>query len=135
VKRHAVVDTVGLVWGLAVTPANVADCRGARAAVREARAASGGRLTHLWADSAYRGLVAFCWVLFDLTVEVVTRREGAVGFEVIPRRWVVERTFGWLGRWRRLNRSYEHTLASGKAVVQVALIGIMTRRLAKTSKQ
>ena len=98
-------------------------------------AASGGRLVHLWADSAYRGLVAFCWVLFDLTVEVVTRREGAVGFEVIPRRWVVERTFGWLGRWRRLNRSYEHTLASGKAVVQVALIGIMTRRLAKTSKQ
>ena len=133
-KRHAVVDTLGLVWGLCVTPANVADCKGARAAVKEARAASGERLAHLWADSAYRGLVAFCWVLFDLTVEVVTRREGAVGFEVIPRRWVVERTFGWLTRWRRLNRNYEHTLASGKAVVQVALIGIMTRRLAKTNK-
>ena len=133
-KRHAVVDTLGLVWGLAVTPADVADCKGARAAVKEARAASGGRLTRLWADSAYRGLVAFCWVLFDLTVEVVTRREGAVGFEVIPRRWVVERTFGWLTRWRRLNRNYEHTLASSKAVVQVALIGIMTRRLAKTNK-
>jgi len=122
------------VWGLAVTPASVADGRGARAAVREARAASGGRLAHLWADSAYRGLVAFCWVLFDLTVEVVTRREGAVGFEVIPRRWVVERTFGWLTRWRRLNRNYEHTLANSKAVVQVALIGVMTRRLAKTNK-
>ena len=133
-KRHAVVDTLGLVWGLAVTPADVADCKGARAAVKEARAASGGRLTRLWADSAYRGLVAFCWVLFDLTVEVVTRREGAVGFEVIPRRWVVERTFGWLMRWRRLNRDSEHTLASSKAVVQVALIGIMTRRLAKTNK-
>ena len=133
-KRHAGVDTLGLVWGLCVTPANVADCKGARAAVKEARAASGGRLAHLWADLAYRGLVAFCWVLFDLTVEVVTRREGAVGFEVIPRRRVVERTFGWLTRWRRLNRNYEHTLASGKAVVQVALIGIMTRRLAKTNK-
>ena len=134
-KRHAVVDTLGLVWGLCVTPASVADGKGARAAVREARAASGDRLTHLWADAAYRGLfVAFCWVLFDLTVEVVTRREGAVGFEVIPRRWVVERTFGWLTRWRRLNRNYEHTLASSKAVVQVALIGIMTRRLAKTNK-
>jgi len=80
VKRHAVVDTLGLVWGLCVTPANVADCKGARAAVEEARAASGERLTRLWADSAYRGLVAFCWVLFDLTVEVPTRREGAVGF-------------------------------------------------------
>ena len=61
-------------------------------------------------------------------------RRRAVGFEVIPRRWVVERTFGWLTRWRRLNRNYEHTLASSKAVVQVALIGIMTRRLAKTNK-
>ena len=128
-------DTIGLVWGLAVTPADVPDGKGARAAVVEARAASAGRLTHLWADSAYRGLfAAFCWVLFDLAVEVVRRREGAVGFEVIPRRWVVERTFGWLTRWRRLNRNYEHTLASSKAVVQVALIGIMTRRLAKTNK-
>ena len=133
-KRHAVVDTLGLVGGLAVTPANVADCKGARAAVREAHAASGGRLARPWADSAYRGLIAFAWVLFDLAVEVVTRREGAVGFEVIPRRWVVERTFGWLTRWRRLNRNDEHTLASSKAVVQVALIGIMTRRLAKTNK-
>ena len=79
--------------------------------------------------------MAFCWVLFDVTVEVVTRREGSVGFEVQHRRWVVERTFGWLTRWRRLNRNYEHTLASGKAVVQVALIGIMTRRLAKTNNK
>ena len=103
--------------------------------MRAARPASGGRLAKLWADSAYRGLfAAFCWVLFDVAVEVVTRREGAVGFEVIPRRWVVERTFGWLTRWRRLNRNSEHTLASSKAVVQVALIGIVTRRLAKTNK-
>ena len=132
-KRHAVVDTLGLVWGLCITPANVADCKGARAAVR---AASAERLVHLWADSAYRGLlVTFCWVLFDLTVEIVTRREGSLGFVVQHRRCVVERTFGWLGRWRRLNRNYEHTLASGKAVVQVALIGIMTRRLAKTNKK
>ena len=129
-------DAIGLVWGLSVTPADVPDGKGARAAVVEARAASGGRLTHLWADSAYRGLlVTFCWVLFDLTVAIVTRREGSVGFEVQHRRWVVERTFGWLGRWRRLNRNYEHTLASGKAVVQVALIGIMTRRLAKTNRK
>ena len=88
--------------------------RGARAAGREARAASGGRLTHLWANAAYRGLLAFAWVLFDMTVQVVTRRDGAAGFEVQPRRWVVERTFGWLARWRRLNRNYEHTPASSK---------------------
>ena len=135
VKRHAVVDTIGLVWGLAVTPADVSDVRGARAAVRAAHAASGGRLAHLWADSAYRGLWAFCWALFGMTVAVVTRRPGAEGFEVQPRRWVVERTFGWLGRWRRLNRNYEHTLASSTAVVQVALIGIMARRLAGTNRR
>ena len=109
--------------------------KGTRAAVREARAASGGPRSRLWADSAYRGLLAFAWVLFDMTVEEVTRREGAVGFGVRPRRWVVERTFGWLTRWRRLYRNYEHTLASGKAVVKVALIGMMARRLTRTIRR
>jgi putative transposase len=80
-------------------------------------------------------LVAFCRVVFDVTVEIVTRREGSVGFEVRHRRWVVERTFGWPGRWGRLNRNSEHTPASGKAVGQVALIGIVTRRLAKTNRK
>jgi transposase len=74
------------------------------------------------------GLLAFAWVLFDMTVQVVTRREGAVGFEVQPRRRVVERTFAWLTRWRRLNRSYEHTPGRSEAVVPVALLGIMARR-------
>ncbi len=135
VKRHLVVDTLGLPWGLVVTDAKVSDGVGARAAVRRAEAASGGRLRHLWADSAYRGLVAFAWVMFEMTVAIVTRREGAEGFEVQPRRWVVERTFGWLTRWRRLNRNYEHTLESSEAVVRVAMIGIMTRRLAKTNRR
>ena len=89
----------------------------------------------MWADAAYRGFIEFALVLLGMAVAIVTRRPGAVGFEVQPRRWVVERTFGWLTRWRRLNRNYEHTLASSRAVVQVALIGIMTRRLAKTNKR
>jgi len=127
------VDTIGLVWGLAVTAADVADCKGARLAVTFAKCAS-ARLVHIWADSAYQGFVEFAWRLLDLVVAIVTRRKGARGFEVQPRRWVVERTFGWLTRWRRLNRNYEHTLASSRAVVQVALIGIMARRLAKTHK-
>ncbi len=126
-------DTFGLVWGLAVTPANESDSIGARRAVLAAKAAS-DRLTHLWADAAYRGFVAFA-LLLEMTVAIVTRRPEAVGFEVQHRRWVVERTFGWLTRWRRLNRNYEHTLASSRAVVQVALIGIMTRRLAGTNRK
>ena len=67
-------------------------------------------------------------------VSIVRRRKGARGFKLQPRRWVVERTFGWLTRWRRLNRNYEHTPESSRAVVQVALIGIMARRLARTHK-
>lgn len=73
-------------------------------------------------------------LLLDLVVSIVRRRKGTKGFKVQHRRWVVERTFGWFTRWRRLNRNYEHTLSSSRAVVQVALIGIMARRLAKTYK-
>jgi len=74
--------------------------------VTDAKAAS-DRLVHVWADSAYQGFIEFAWVLLDLVVAIVTRRKGAKGFEVQPRRWVVERTFGWLGRFRRLARDYE----------------------------
>ena len=79
--------------------------------------------------------MTFALLLLEMTVAIVTRRPKAVGFEVQHRPWVVERTFGWLTRWRRLNRNYEHTLASGRAVVQVALIGIMTRRLAGRNRK
>jgi len=89
----------------------------------------------VWADAAYRGFVAFPRLLLEMTVAIVTRRPEAVGFEVQHRRWVVERTFGWRTRWRRLNRNYEHTLAGSRAVVQVALIGIMTRRLGGTNRK
>jgi transposase len=128
------VDTLGLVWGLAVTPADVADCKGARRSVLPAKAAS-ERLILVWADAAYRGFVQFALLLLGMAVTIVTRRDDAIGFEVQHRRWVVERTFGWLTRWRRLNRNYEHTLESSRAVVQVALIGIMTRRLAGTNRK
>lgn len=89
----------------------------------------------VWADSAYRGLVEFALLLFRIIVSIVSRPDGAVGFVLVPKRWVVERTFGWLTRWRRLNRNYEHTLASAEAVVQIAMIGIMTRRLARVRRR
>jgi transposase len=102
--------------------------------VAEAKCAS-DRLVHVWADAAYRGFVPFAGPLLGITVAIVSALIGAVGFHVQPRRWVVERTFGWLTRWRRLNRNYEHTAESAGAVVWVAMIGIMTRRLAKTNKR
>ena len=134
-KRHLLVDTLGLVWGLAVLPAGPTDWDGA-VEVSKRVGKTLPRLAKVWADSAYRAEALAVWVKAHCrwVVEVVTRRDGAAGFEVQPWRWVVERTFGWLTRWRRLNRNYEHTLESSKAVVQVALIGIMARRLAKTHK-
>jgi transposase len=127
------VDTLGLVWGLAVTPADVHDTKGAMVAVAQAKDHS-DRLVHIWADSAYQGFVGFAAAVLEVVVAIVTWKTKPKGFKVQKRRWVVERTFGWLTRWRRLNRNYEHTLASSRAVVQVALIGIMARRLAKTHK-
>ena len=134
VKRHVCVDTIGLVWGLVVTPANVHDSRAACLAVALAKDAS-DRLVHVWADSAYQGFVEFARAILSVAVAIVTWKKKPKGFKVQKRRWVVERTFGWLTRWRRLNRNYEHTLASSRAVVQVALIGLMTRRLADTNKR
>ena len=127
------VDTTGLVWGLAVTPANVHDTKGAMLAVAAAKDHS-DRLVHIWADSAYQGFIEFAAAVLSVAVAIVTWKVKPRRFKVQKRRWVVERTFGWLTRWRRLNRNYEHTLESSRAVVQIALIGIMARRLAKTHK-
>jgi transposase len=125
------IDTTGLVWGLAVTAADVHDSKGARLAVTDAKAAS-TRLVHVWADSAYQGFIEFALVLLSVVVAIVTWKKKPKRFRVQARRWVVERTFAWLTRWRRLNRHYEHTLASGRAIVQIAMIGIMVRRLTQT---
>ncbi len=85
------------------------------------------RLARVWADGAYRALLdrmdrAWRWVL-----DIVTRREGAVGFQVQPWRWVVERTFGWFGRYRRLSKDYEHNPASSEAWIYIAMIHRMSR--------
>ena len=129
IKRHVCVDTIGLIWGITITAANIADCKGACLAVAEAKD-NRTRLKHIWADSAYRGFVDFALAIFACVVTIVTWKKKPKTFKVQPRRWVVERTLGWLTRWRRLNRNYEHTAESSRAIVQVAMIGIMLRRLA-----
>jgi putative transposase len=119
------VDTLGLIWGLAVLPADTTDWAGATEVIE--RAGKLPRLAKVWADSAYRALSD--WVARHRTwvLEVVTRREGAVGFEVIPRRWVVERTFGWLGRYRRLAKDYETNPKSSETWIYIAMIHRMSR--------
>ena len=85
------------------------------------------RLARVWADSAYRALADWAAAHAPWVLDIVTRREGAVGFEVQPWRWVVERTFAWLGRYRRLSKDYEHNPASSEAWIYVTAIHRMSR--------
>ncbi len=102
-KRHLLVDTLGLPLSIYVTPADVHDTKGARCLLA-GLAPLVPRLKKIWADGAYRGreLAEWCQAEGNWELEVVERSPGTRGFSVQPKRWVVERTFGWLSRWRRL---------------------------------
>ena len=129
-KRHIVTDTVGLLLVVMVTAASVRSDGGADAL----RLAHGWfpSLRHVFADGGYAGmLVAKAKRYWKLTVEVVAKPAGQRGFAVLPRRWVVERTFAWLVRWRRLVRDYERYPETHEAFVKWAMIGLMLNRLAR----
>lgn len=131
-KRHILVDTLGLILLVRVLPANLQDRDGARQLLGRFFGQNSRRqLKHLWADGGYAGtLVAWARKLWHCTVEIVKRTELHV-FKVLPRRWVVERTFGWLGRYRRLNRDYERQAQTGEVMIYIAMIRLMLGRLGK----
>ena len=89
------------------------------------------RLKKIWADSRYacKRTPACVWIIYGWVLEVVRRLKGAVGFVVLPRRWVVERTFGWFVLYRRLSKDYERNPRVSEAMVYVAMIHLMLRRL------
>ena len=131
-KRHVVVDTIGLLVGLVVHRAGVQDRDGAPAVLKSIRT-RWPWLRHVYADGGYAGpkLRARCGRLVtgrSRSSSAPTRRKG---FEVLPRRWVVERTFAWLGRCRRLAKDWETSIASAEAWINVANIRLLTRRLAR----
>lgn len=131
-KRHLLVDTLGLLLGVAVTPASCPERDGAQTVLRRVGEWF-TRLRRLWVDGGYTGedfshRVKECCP--KVKVEVVKRSDDVQGFVVLPRRWVVERTFGWLMRHRRLVRDYECTESSAEAWIQLAMIRIQLRRLA-----
>lgn len=89
------------------------------------------RLTLIWADAAYAGqLVGWVTRVLRLTLEIVSKPAGQRGFSVLPKRWIVERTFAWLGRYRRLSKDYEQNTRSSEAWIHLAMIHVMARRLA-----
>jgi putative transposase len=117
-----------------VHAADIQDRDGAKLVLEELKGRF-GRLRLIWADGGYAGqLVAWVRGLRSrgkLRLEIVKRSDDAKGFVVLPRRWVVERTFAWLGRSRRLSKDYEETIASSEAFVKLAMIHLMARRLVK----
>ena len=131
-KRHLLVDTLGLVLGVAVTAASLAERAGAQV-VLDRVLAWFTWLRLLWVDGGYTGPAFAAWVQAlrpKLVVEVVKRSDDTTGFKMLPRRWVVERTFGWLMHHRRLVRDYENTETSAEAFIFIAMIRIQLRRLA-----
>jgi putative transposase len=121
---------MGLLLHVVVHGADWQDRDGARWVITEAKAKL-PRLVKVWADGGYRGqFVAWVREQTGWVVEIVRRPDDALGFEVLPRRWVVERTFGWLGRCRRLSKEYEELTGASEGFIYLAMIHLMLRRLA-----
>jgi putative transposase len=132
-KRHILVDTLGLLIAVAITAASVQDRDGTRLVFEDARGET--RLEKIWADGGYAGkLVESTRQEFGWDLEIVKRRDDVKGFKVLPHRWIVERTFGWLGRYRLLCREHEATIASSRSDVHLCLAHIRLRRLTRTQK-
>lgn len=134
IKRHVLVDTLGLLLGVFVTPADEPERSGAKGLLGRALRCFRW-LRCLWADQGYNGEDFADWVAAHrktgtLRLEVVSKEKGQRGFAVHFRRWVVERTFGWFMKHRRLVRNYEVKTSHAEAWLHIAMIGIMVRRLA-----
>jgi putative transposase len=129
-KRHIVVDTIGCLLVVWVHAANVFDGKAARQVLTNLFL-----LLHtvkiIWADCGYSGAELLDWVLlqFECDLTVVKRKKGTKGFHVLPRRWVVERTFAWLGRSRRLSKDYERKPTSSETQVYIASGRLLLRQL------
>ena len=125
------VDTQGLLLEVVVTAANVSDKQAVPALFASATAHS-ARLMHVWADRGYVGpLKATMFNRFGIRIQIVTRSQFATSTYVPPQRWVVERTFAWLGRYRRLSKDYEYLAETSRAMIFAAMSCLMLKRLAR----
>jgi putative transposase len=134
-KRHILVDTLGLLIAVVVTSASVQDYHGARPVLERVKGDC-PRLKVIWADGIYEKQWLIDWVKVECgwELQVTKRSDKAKGFQVVPKRWVVERTFGWLGRYRRLSKDYERSLETSEAAIKTTMIHIMVRRFNKTTQ-
>ena len=130
-KRHIIVDTIGLLLAVVVHPADIQDRDGAKLVINKLL----GRFPRrrlIWADAGYAGqLVDWVMSVSGWALEIVRRPRDSHQFEVLPRRWVVERTFAWLGRCRRLSKDYEELPETTEAWIYSAMTRLMLKRLAR----
>jgi putative transposase len=134
-KRHTLVDTLGLILKVVVTAGHVQDRDGAKTLLENigTQAHLTKRLKLIWADGSYRGeFVAWVEDLFGWSVEIVEKPKDQRGFQALPKRWIVERTFAWLVRQRRLARDYERLPQTSESLIYIAMVRLMIRRLAKS---
>lgn len=131
-KRHILVDTMGLLLAVLVHAGSLQDRDGAKELLSKAKGCL-PRLKLVWADGGYAGeLVTWVQAQCQWVLEIVRRSAASVGFEVLPRRWVVERTFAWFGKYRRLSKDYEYHPRSSEAMLYLAMTHLMLRRLARS---
>ncbi|MDZ7826657.1 MAG: IS5 family transposase [Gammaproteobacteria bacterium] len=127
-KRHVAVDTEGLPWNVLVHAAGDHDTQWALHVLKPVWRWT-ERVETLFADSAYRGLEDEVQSELGWSLEIVEREKEESGFSVDPKRWIIERTFSWLGGWRRLNRDYERQTSTSETMVRAALLRIALNRL------
>ncbi len=114
---------------MVVHPANIQDRDGAKRVLALLKGRF-SRLKLIWADGGYAGqLIGWTWTVCRRVLEIVKRSDDVTGFKVLPKRWIVERTFAWFGRYRRLSKDYETLTESSEAVIYLAMIHVMVRRL------
>ncbi len=131
-KRHILVDVMGLLLVVLVHKASIQERAGAKSLLQRAKHKGFKRLCLIWADGGYCGQPMIDWV-FDLAgwiFEIVKRSDEVKGFQLLPHRWVVERTFAWLGRYRRLSKDYEVLSQTSEAFIYAAMVNLMLARLA-----
>src|SRR5271166_2064852 len=131
-KRHIAVDVMGLLLAVVVTSAAVDDAAAAPRVFACMESEAYPRLQKIWADNKYHNYALYRWMAANVEykLEIVSRLADQKGFVVLHHRWVVERTFAWLSRARRLSKDYEHRTDTSEAMLKISMIHLMVHRLA-----
>lgn len=130
-KRHILVDTLGFVLEVVVHSAGIQDRDGAKLVFKKIKTYF-HKLKVIWADGGYAGkLILFAKKQYGWKIDII-KRSDQKGFRILPKRWIVERTFSWLSKYRRLSKDYEYHPATSEALIHIAMTHVMVRRLCKT---